>query len=76
MGYTLDIDTEWQHCGRPAEVVDCSKDLDDCGHENCHAIYCTKCSEQLATFDCMELDTMQESALESLTTSNDEMRKQ
>ena len=52
MAYVVDIDSAWQHCGRPAEIEDCERDLDDCGVENCHAVYCTKCGVELAPYDC------------------------
>lgn len=54
MAYVVDIDSAWQHCGRPAEIEDCERDLDDCGVENCHAVYCTKCGVELAPYDCEE----------------------
>lgn len=40
-----------QHCGRDAFTDPCP---DDCGIETCHAIYCSKCQEQLADYDCQE----------------------
>lgn len=52
MAYVVDIDSSWQHCGRPAEIEDCTRTLEDCGVENCHAVYCTKCGEELAPLDC------------------------
>lgn len=52
MTYITDSDSVWQHCGRPAEIDDCQRDLADCGVDNCHAVYCSKCGEQLADYDC------------------------
>ena len=41
----------WEHCDRPAMIEPCP---DDCGIETCHAVYCSKCLEQLAPYDCEE----------------------
>lgn len=68
MSFVADVDSDWQHCGRPAEWVECEKceAIAEPDQEvNCWYVTCTKCGEVLAPSDCEEaLDKSAGSSLE------------